>query len=86
MAQSMSPSSAWETALLRSCKECATRTNSMPGLMQVNLGGYRPGDIRFVAAFDIDVNKVGKDLSEAVYATPNNIDEAHRLTEQFIQS
>jgi len=41
-------------------------------LMHVNLGGYNVGDIYFVAAFDIDVNKVGKDLGEAIYTPPNN--------------
>jgi myo-inositol-1-phosphate synthase len=40
--------------------------------MHPNLGGYHIGDVNFVAAFDIDVNKVGKDLSEAIYTTPNN--------------
>ena len=40
--------------------------------MHVNLGGYHVRDIEFVAAFDIDKNKVGKDLSEAIYAKPNN--------------
>jgi myo-inositol-1-phosphate synthase len=44
----------------------------VPGLMHVNLGGYHIKDIEFTAAFDIDVNKVGKDLSEAIYTTPNN--------------
>ena len=44
----------------------------VPGLMHVNLGGYHIRDINFVAAFDIDKNKVGKDLSEAIYAKPNN--------------
>jgi myo-inositol-1-phosphate synthase len=44
----------------------------VPGLMHVNLGGYHVGDINFVAAFDIDSNKVGKDLSEAIYTPPNN--------------
>ncbi len=44
----------------------------VPGLMHVNLGGYHISDIEFTAAFDIDVNKVGKDLSEAIYAKPNN--------------
>ena len=44
----------------------------IPGLMHVNLGGYHISDIEFSAAFDIDVNKVGKDLSEAVFAAPNN--------------
>lgn len=46
--------------------------DSVPGLMHVNLGGYRIKDIEFSAAFDIDKNKVGKDLSEAIYTTPNN--------------
>ncbi len=44
----------------------------VPGLMHVNLGGYHVGDIEFSAAFDIDVKKVGKDLSEAIFAAPNN--------------
>ncbi len=44
----------------------------IPGLMHVNLGGYHIDDINFVAAFDIDKNKVGKDLTEAIYAPPNN--------------
>ena len=44
----------------------------VPGLMHVDLGGYHIGDIEFSAAFDVDVNKVGKDLSEAIYAEPNN--------------
>jgi len=44
----------------------------VPGLMHVDLGGYHIKDIEFTAAFDIDVNKVGKDLSEAIYTAPNN--------------
>src|SRR4029450_1559823 len=44
----------------------------VPGLMHVNLGGYHVRDIEFVAAFDIDKNKVGKDLSEVIYTKPNN--------------
>jgi myo-inositol-1-phosphate synthase len=44
----------------------------IPGLMHVNLGGYHIKDINFVAAIDIDKNKVGKDISEAIYAPPNN--------------
>jgi myo-inositol-1-phosphate synthase len=50
----------------------AKDTDTIPGLMHVNLGGYRINDINFVAAFDIDKNKVGKDLSEAIYTKPNN--------------
>jgi len=44
----------------------------VPGLMHVNLGGYHISDIEFTAAFDIDVNKVGKDISEAIFTAPNN--------------
>jgi myo-inositol-1-phosphate synthase len=44
----------------------------VPGLMHVNLGGYHIKDIDFVAAFDVDKTKVGKDLSEAVFAGQNN--------------
>ncbi|RKY42460.1 MAG: inositol-3-phosphate synthase [Candidatus Makaraimicrobium thalassicum] len=44
----------------------------IPGLMHVNLGGYHISDIEFSTAFDIAKNKVGKDLSEAIHAKPNN--------------
>lgn len=50
----------------------AKETQFVPGLMHVTLGGYHISDINFVAAFDIDRNKVGKDLSEAIFAPPNN--------------
>ena len=44
----------------------------VPGLMHVNLGGYHVSDIEFSAAFDVVDTKVGKDLSEAIFAFPNN--------------
>ena len=44
----------------------------IPGIMHIKLGGYHIRDVEFVAAFDIDKNKVGKDLSEAVFTWPNN--------------
>jgi len=44
----------------------------VPGLMHVNLAGYHISDINFVAAFDIDKNKVGKDISKAIFTLPNN--------------
>jgi len=50
----------------------AAETEFVPGLMHVNLGGYHISDINFVAAFDIDKNKVGKDLAQAIYTKPNN--------------
>ncbi|MBI2970994.1 MAG: inositol-3-phosphate synthase [Candidatus Aenigmarchaeota archaeon] len=45
--------------------------DNVPGIMHTNLGGYRVGDVEFSAAFDIDRNKVGKDLSEAIFTEPN---------------
>ncbi len=50
----------------------AKENEFVPGLMHVNLGGYHISDINFVAAFDIDKNKVGKDLAEAIFTLPNN--------------
>jgi myo-inositol-1-phosphate synthase len=45
---------------------------SVPGLMHVNLGGYHVGDIEFTLGIDVNVTKVGKDLSQAIFADPNN--------------
>jgi myo-inositol-1-phosphate synthase len=50
----------------------APEDDFVPGLMHVNLGGYHIRDIEFSAAFDIDADKVGKDLSEAIFSGPNN--------------
>ena len=50
----------------------AKETEFVPGLMHVNLGGYHISDINFVAAFDIDKNKVGKDMAQAIFTSPNN--------------
>jgi myo-inositol-1-phosphate synthase len=44
----------------------------VPGLMHVDLGGYHIRDIEFTAAFDVTTDKVGKDLSEAIWGHPNN--------------
>jgi myo-inositol-1-phosphate synthase len=50
----------------------ASPKDFVPGLMHVDLGGYHISDIEFVAAFDVDRTKVGKDLSEAMWAGQNN--------------
>ena len=50
----------------------AAEDEIVPGLMHVNLGGYHVRDIEFSAAIDIDADKVGKDLSEAIFAGQNN--------------
>ena len=44
----------------------------VPGLMHVNLGGYHVSDIEIAAAFDVSAAKVGRDVAEAIYASPNN--------------
>jgi len=50
----------------------AADDEQVPGLMHVRLGGYHVSDLEFVAAFEVDADKVGKDLSEAIWAGPNN--------------
>ncbi len=50
----------------------ASPNEEVPGLMHVNLGGYHIRDIEFVAAFDVDKTKVGKDLSDAIFSGQNN--------------
>jgi myo-inositol-1-phosphate synthase len=50
----------------------ADPNDEVPGLMHVDLGGYHVGDVEFVAAFDVDAEKVGIDLSKAIVAGPNN--------------
>jgi myo-inositol-1-phosphate synthase len=50
----------------------AKAEDRIPGLMHVDLGGYHVRDVEFVAAFDVDGDKVGKDLSQAIFAGQNN--------------
>src|SRR3954454_16692463 len=50
----------------------ADPAEQVPGLMHVDLGGYHISDIEFTAAFDIDKDKVGKDLSKAIFSGQNN--------------
>jgi hypothetical protein len=50
----------------------ADPAGTVPGLMHVDLGGYHVKDIEFSAAFDVNAGKVGKDLSQAILAAPNN--------------
>jgi len=49
----------------------ANDRDRIPGLMHVNFGGYKIKDIKFVAAFDVNRLKIGKDLSEAIFTEPN---------------
>ena len=50
----------------------ADPTDTVPGLMHVNLGGYHVGDVEVVAAFDVDAAKVGLDIGKAIFAGQNN--------------
>ncbi|MDN5780065.1 MAG: inositol-3-phosphate synthase, partial [Humibacillus sp.] len=50
----------------------ADATATVPGLMHVTFGEYHVSDVEFVAAFDVDDKKVGKDLAEAINASENN--------------
>jgi myo-inositol-1-phosphate synthase len=50
----------------------ADPAEDVPGLMHVVLGGYHVGDVDFVAAFDVDADKVGLDLGKAISAGQNN--------------
>jgi myo-inositol-1-phosphate synthase len=50
----------------------ARAEDDVPGLMHVSLGGYHVSDVEFVAAFDVDAKKVGRDISEAIFTQPNN--------------
>jgi myo-inositol-1-phosphate synthase len=50
----------------------ADPSDDVPGLMHVELGGYHVRDVEFVAAFDVDADKVGLDLGKAIFAGQNN--------------
>jgi myo-inositol-1-phosphate synthase len=49
----------------------AKENTTVPGLMHVNFGGYHIRDVKFVAAFEVNKDKIGKDLSEAIFTAPN---------------
>jgi myo-inositol-1-phosphate synthase len=60
------------SAIIQGAKYYSENRHDTIGLTAYNLGGYEPGDIEVVAAFDVADTKVGKDVSEAIYAKPNN--------------
>ena len=57
----------------------------IPGLMHPVLGDYKIRDIKYVAAFDIDKNKIGKDLSKAIFIPPNNMTKFADIPEQGVE-
>lgn len=60
------------SALVQGVNYCKGDAGKPEGILFPNLGGYAPDDIEFVAAFDVDVRKVGKPLADAIFASPNN--------------
>src|SRR5437868_2111783 len=56
----------------------ARANEPVPGLMHADLGGYHVSDIEISAAFDVNANKVGRDVAEAIYIEPNN---THRFAD-----
>lgn len=63
----------------------AKKDDFIPGLMHVDLGGYHISDIEFSAAIDIDKNKVGKDLSSAIFTKPNNTYKFSKVPKKAIK-
>ncbi len=60
-------------------------SKEIPGLMHPVLGKYKIRDIKYVAAFDIDKNKIGKDLSEAIFSKPNNMTKFADVPRQNVE-
>ena len=59
------------SSLVQGLEHYREGANDQVGLMHFDMGGYKPSDIKVVAAWDVDRRKVGKDVSEAIFAKPN---------------
>ena len=59
------------SSLVQGLEHYREGANDLVGLMHWDLGGYKPSDLKVVAAWDVDARKVGKDVAEAVFAKPN---------------
>src|SRR3954471_14962670 len=59
------------SSLVQGLEHYRDGANDQIGLMHEELGGYRPSDIRVVAAWDVDRRKVGRDVADAIFAKPN---------------
>jgi len=60
------------SALIQGAHYYSKNVHDSVGLTAYDIGGYEPGDVEVVAAFDVGDTKVGKDVSEAIFARPNN--------------
>jgi myo-inositol-1-phosphate synthase len=63
----------------------ASGNEPVPGLMHVELGGYHISDVEVSAAFDVNAAKVGRDVSEAIFARPNNTQRFSAVPESGIR-
>src|SRR4051794_10346410 len=63
----------------------AKSNEPIPGLMNVELGGYHISDVEISAAFDVNAGKVGRDVSEAIFASPNNTQRFSAVPESGIR-
>ena len=59
------------SSLVQGIQHYGDGANDLTGLMHWEIGGYRPSDLRIVAAWDVDARKVGKDVADAIFAKPN---------------
>ncbi|MBV9843179.1 MAG: inositol-3-phosphate synthase [Sphingomonadaceae bacterium] len=59
------------SSLVQGIQHYRRGVNDLTGLLHAEIGGYRPGDIHVVAAWDVDARKVGRDVAEAIFAKPN---------------
>src|SRR5687768_13786825 len=59
------------SSLVQGLQHYGPGNNDPVGLMHPDIGGYQPGDISVVAAWDIDKRKIGRDVAEAIFAPPN---------------
>ena len=60
------------SVLIQGLEYCRKNPEETVGLVDYSIGGIEPNDIEFVAAFDVNDKKVGSDLSDAIFAHPNN--------------
>lgn len=66
-------------------KDVSGKEEHVTGLMHPTFGGYLPRDIKFVAAFDVNVGKIGKDISEAIFVHPNCVVKFAETPKQGVQ-
>jgi len=73
------------SSLVQGVQFYSENVEDVPGLIHRDFAGYDTGDIEFVAAFDVDARKVGKDLSDAVFAEPNCTTEFSDVPETGVE-